>query len=63
VDTTVASQLSCEPLNGGICKLEAPCANYTKLWENGWSFKIKFTDVSDYIIFPIGALAADDENN
>jgi hypothetical protein len=62
VDTTIAADLVCDDNNGGICKLNDKCSAYPNLWNNGWSFKIQFTGSSEYLIFPIGALAADDSN-
>jgi len=62
VDYQVAQDLVCDDNNGGICKLNDKCEAYPNLWDYGWSFKIQFKGSDEYIIFPIGALAADDSN-
>jgi hypothetical protein len=42
VDQNIADDLSCFPENGGICKLKASCESYPNLWNEGWTFNIRF---------------------
>jgi hypothetical protein len=62
VDATMNSDLTCSDADGGHCSLKNACATYTNLWTNGWSFKVMFTGATNYVLVPLGALAADDDS-
>ena len=63
VDQAVADDLVCEAAVGGTCRLSQTCATYTNLWTQNWSFKVKFASSTNYLVFPIAALAADNAQN
>jgi hypothetical protein len=60
VDATINNELTCDYSVGGMCKLSQPCATYTNLWQAGWTFNFMFQGATDYVLFPLGALAEDD---
>ena len=57
------SNIICDNSVGGICKLQGSCSSFPQLWTGGWSFKIQFQGATDFVLFPIGALAEDDTQN
>lgn len=61
VDSAIAADLTCDDSVGGKCKLASACSTYTNLWDAGWSFKIQFTGETNYVLFPLGALALDND--
>lgn len=63
VDESFNTDLTCDFSDGGMCKLANPCSSYTNLWNNGWAFNIMFQGATDYINFPLGALAEEDTTN
>lgn len=63
VDLNFDDNIICDNSVGGKCQLSGACSSYTNLWTAGWSFKVQFQGATDYILFPLGALAEDDTTN
>lgn len=55
----ITESITCDSSLGGGCKLSASCGSFIeeKLWTI--SFKLKFADTDNYIIFPLAAFAVD----
>lgn len=60
ISSNITGEITCDSSPGGICELAHGCGTYIDegLWD--LSFRFKFMDNKNYIIFPLAAFAKDD---
>jgi len=57
IDIISIGQAACARTQGGYCVLPKTCDQYPALWN--YSFKIQFSDQSDFLTVPLASFAAD----